>query len=248
MSEYDHPVYERPEDGRVLNPATENWVKQSYAKKIGILQDAKQKTAEFYRQKEKEGLKAAEKAIGRINDAENDSQEDKETLNAQKVEDNEDQEQLDETARVEYDESGQEHRVDHGDSGGEKSPDEALESIMNDIDSGEEFEGDEFVDTDAVDPSDAVDPTADPSTPSGEEVEDYEPENVEMPTFPGGVYSTKARAEKKKKKQIEEMSEGDDPRERGDTSEAGKNKRYEHTESGGIRVIYEDNEDDNEEN
>ena len=237
MSDYDHPVYERPRDGRVLNPSTENWVKQSYAQKIGILENAKRKTAEFYREKEEEGRKAAEKAAERISQAE-DSDE-KENLNSQVEPDEEGRENLDETARVQYDETGQEHRVDHGDPAEGKSPDEALENIMNDIDSGSDFEGEEFVDTDAAE----SDMEATPQPGDGEEVEDYEPENVDIPTFPGGIYSTKAQKEKQKKQEIKDMTDDSDPSKRADTEKAGKNKRYEHTDSGGIRVIYEDEED-----
>jgi len=238
MSDYDHPVYERPRDGRVLNPSTENWVKQSYAQKIGILKNAKRKTAEFYREKEEEAREAAEKAAERISQSED--SEEKESLNSQVEPDEEGRENLDETARVQYDEAGQEHRVDHGDSAEEKSPDEALENIMNDIDSGGDFDGEEFVDTDAAEPD--MDAPPKPGA-EGEEVEDYEPENVDIPTFPGGIYSTKSQKEKQKKQEIKDMTDDSDPSKRADTEKAGKNKRYEHTDSGGIRVIYEDEED-----
>lgn len=245
MSKYDHPVYERPKDGRVINPSTNNWVKQSYAQKIGILEEAKRKTAEFYKEKEQEAKEAAEKAVQQINDAESD-EDDRKVLSSQKVDEDDDREQLDETERVEYTESGEEKRVDHGDTAADKTPDEALENIMNDIDSGSDFEGDEFVDTDAAEPS--VDPQEMPEVSKDEDVEDFNPENVEIPTFPGGIYSTKAQKEKKKRKQIQDMTEDEDPRDRSDTRKAGEGKRYEHTESGGIRVIYEDDEDDSDKN
>jgi hypothetical protein len=225
---YDHPVYEHPETGKVLNPATGNWVQQSYARKIGVLSDAKQKTAEHFRQQEEKAQEAAKKAAKHLKNAEEDDE--REVISSAQNRDSE-KEQLDETARVEYDdETGQEHRVDHGDSAKEKTPDEALDNIMSDIDSGKDFEGDDFVDKDAAEPTpgaDApVDPKDTPGVPEDEDVEDYNPENVEIPTFPGGIYSTKSQKEKKKRKQIEEMSEGDDPRNRSDTRKAGEGKRY----------------------
>lgn len=240
---FDHPVYEHPETGKVLNPITENFITKNYAQQIGVLSEAKEKTAQYFRDIEEKANQAAEKAEDNILN----SDDDEEVIKAQdEVE--EDKEVIEETDRVEYDEAGAEKRVSHGDSASEKTPDEALESIMSDLDDGDDFEGEDFVDTDAVENDGITPPDTDVSPPdvdSSGEPEDWTPDNMDMPTFPGGVYSTKSRQEKKKKNKLKEMSDGKDPKNKPGTKRAGgPNKRYEHTDSGGIRVIYEDNNDD----
>lgn len=50
----DYPT-ERPEDERVINPITGNWVLKSTAKSEGILEQAKEHTQRHYKEQDKEG-------------------------------------------------------------------------------------------------------------------------------------------------------------------------------------------------
>lgn len=247
--DFDHPVYEHPDTGKVLNPITENFITKNYASQIGVLSEAKEKTAQYFRDIDEKASEAAEAAEEKILNSSDDDE--AEVISAEDdVE--EDKEVLEETDRVEYDESGQEKRVSHGDTATDQTPDEALESIMSDLDDeGDDFDGEDFVDTDAAPDQDMPVSPSDNPVPSGadeSQTEEWSPENMDMPTFPGGVYSTKSRQEKKKKEKMKKMNEGKDPRNRSDTQQAGgPNKRYEHTDSGGIRVIYNDDDDNDDE-
>ncbi len=50
----DYPT-ERPEDGKVLNMITGNWISQSYAKSEGILEQAKEHTQKHFKEQDEEG-------------------------------------------------------------------------------------------------------------------------------------------------------------------------------------------------
>jgi len=269
MKNFNHPVYEHPENGKVKNPITGNWVTKSYMESLDQLREAKEATAEYFKEvdetfsevKEDETLESkAERMI---------DGEDKSTLNSKP---NNDKDQLDETTRVEWDESGQKQEKEIGDRiGATESAEEALGNIMQDIDQKDE-RGTSFESEDFVDPEAAEDVTEDDFTPPnphesyrGEEVEDWNgPDHLNMPDFPsktnnagsggqsqpGGIYSTKKAQERDKKRRRQQHinKNGGDPRERPNTGEVARNKRYVPQQGGGMKVEYTDGRGKNKDN
>lgn len=60
MSDLSNYPEEHPETGKVKNPLTGNWVKQSYAKSEGILEQAKQHTQQHFKEEQSGGGEADE--------------------------------------------------------------------------------------------------------------------------------------------------------------------------------------------
>lgn len=253
---YDHPVYEHPETGKVINPVTENWISQKYAQNIGVLSEAKQKTADHFREIDETGrdsdLEAkADRAAQRVVGGSDESG--KETLNAQ-TESDPNKDQLDETARVEWDEDGNEQRFDHDEwpdrTPESDDPNEALNNIMNDIDQADQSGR-------AVDRENFVDPEAEPQEPQegsqksdphaqykGENVEDYDgPQHLNLPSFPGGVYSTKNQEERARRARMQQR-QGNRQRPEGE-HRAKRNKDYKiNRKTGGIKVTKKNKDGD----
>lgn len=66
-----HPEI-HPETGKVLNPLTGNWVQQDYAKKQGILEQAKDHTQKHFRQQEGNDSDEIDELLGEIDDGDAD--------------------------------------------------------------------------------------------------------------------------------------------------------------------------------
>lgn len=228
MGKFNHPVYEHPETGKVLNPSTENWVTQKYARGIGILQDAKKHTARYFKKLDEKAEEASKKVLNSNKEADEEKQQLDSSSTSEK-------DQLDETARVSFDEEGNETRIDH-----DSEADEALGNIMNDIDqadtTGRAVSSEDFVDKDAA--------QSDQPPANADNVDDYEPEHLNMPSFPGGIYNTKNREKRQQKRRMRNNSNnGPTSSDRG-AHQIERNKTYKHTKSGGIKVVKNDDDTD----